>query len=344
MRKNFEPNIENLYKVLRRERPDRPVLFEFLIDEQLLRRHSAKFQGAEKGSLEYFAMIIDAFQHLGYDYAPLYPWDTNTLKFEKTEHATQASYSLNQAAMITDRASFEQYPWPDVNDGDYTVYERITAYLPEGMKLMACSNGGILENAIDICGFENLCLMAVLDPDLTHEIFDCIGQRYVDYYKIVSSFDSVGVCAVNDDWGFKTQTVLSPAMMREYVFPWTKQIIEVIHQNGRPVIFHSCGYLKIIMDEIIDDLKIDAKHSFEDEIYPIEEAYDWWHNRIALLGGIDVNFLCQKSPAAIKARACQLLEKTADSGGYALGSGNSITSYIPEENYLAMISAVDEFE
>jgi len=343
MRINFEPNIENLYKILRREKAERPVLFEFLIDDNLLRRHSKIFQNAEKGSIEYFAMTTDAFKNLGYDYSPLYPWDTETLQFEKAEHASIASYSLNEAAMITDRASFEKYVWPDTNDRDYSVYEKINAYLPDGMKLLGCSNGGILENVIDICGFENLCLMYMLDPDLAHEIFDNIGKRYVDYYEIVSAFDSVGVCVVNDDWGFKTQTVFSPAMMREYIFPWTKKIIEIIHENGKPVILHSCGQLKVIMDEVIGDLKIDAKHSFEDEIYPIEDAYDWWHDRIALLGGVDVDFLCKKSPAEIKARALNLLEKTADSGGYALGSGNSITSYIPEENYLAMISAANAF-
>ncbi|MDZ7376467.1 MAG: hypothetical protein ONB13_07585, partial [candidate division KSB1 bacterium] len=225
MSEKNRPDFEQLNRVLRREPVDRPVLFEFLIDDNLLRRHASKFQDAQKGSLEYFAMIVDAFKNLGYDYAPLYPWDTNTLKFEKAEHATQASYSLNQAALITDRASFEQYPWPNVYDGDFSVYEKIAAYLPDGMKLMACSNGGILENAIDICGFENLCVMTMLDPELAHDVFDSIGQRYVDYYKIVSAFDTVGVCAVNDDWGFKTQTVLSPAMMREYVFPWTQKII-----------------------------------------------------------------------------------------------------------------------
>lgn len=104
-----KPDFERLNRVLRRKPVDRPVLFEFLIDEDLLRRHSSIFQNAEKGSLEYFAMIIDAFKNLGYDYAPLYLWDTNTLKFEKAEHAIQASYSLNQAALITDRASYENY-------------------------------------------------------------------------------------------------------------------------------------------------------------------------------------------------------------------------------------------
>ena len=97
------------------------------------------------------------------------------------------------------------------------------------------------------------------------------------------------------------------------------------------------------MDEVIDDLGIDAKHSFEDNIYPIEQAYDWWHGRIALVGGIDVNFLCSKTPQEIENRARNLLETTSGKGGYALGSGNSITSYMPEENYRAMISVVNEF-
>ncbi|MCI0512237.1 uroporphyrinogen decarboxylase family protein [candidate division KSB1 bacterium] len=343
MKKNFSPNIGNLYRILKREKTERPVLFEFLIDDSILRRHARIFQRAEKGTIAYFAMVIKAFQNLGYDYAPIYPWDTNTLAFEKAHHDSQASYSLNEAALITDRASFERYDWPDPNNGDYRVYEKISAYLPDGMKLMACSYGGLLENAIDICGFDNLCMMTLLEKDLAREIFDHIGKRLVDYYNIVAAFDSVGFCVVNDDWGFKTQTVLSPTLMREYIFPWTRKMIKVIHAHGKPVVFHSCGNLKIIMDAVIDDLKIDAKHSFEDSIYPVEDAYDWWGNRIALLGGIDVDFLCAKTPAEIKARARRLLAKTADAGGYALGSGNSITAYVPEENYLAMISVVEEF-
>jgi uroporphyrinogen decarboxylase len=343
MNKNFKPDIENLYKVLRRERTDRPVLFEFIIDEAILRKYAQSFQHAEKGIIEYFAMVIDAFKNLGYDYAPLYPWETNTLKFNRAAHDSKASYSQNEGAVITDQSSFEQYTWPNPNCGDFSIYEEIKMYLPDGMKLLACSNGGILENAIEICGFENLCLMYMLEPELTHEIFENIGKRLFEYYKIVSAFDSVGVCVVNDDWGFKTQTIFPPGMMRNYVFPWTKRIIEVIHEAGQPVILHSCGNLEIIMDEIIDDLKIDAKHSFEDGIKPIENAYDAWHDRIALMGGIDVDFLCTKTLAEIRERTLKLLEKTIDSGGYALGSGNSITSYVPEQNYLAMLSAAAEY-
>jgi uroporphyrinogen decarboxylase len=344
MRKTFKPDIEYLLKILRREKTDRPVLFEFIIDDSLLRRHSNKFQNSPAGTLEYFLMVVDSFKNLGYDYAPIYPWDTNMLTFTKAQHATKESYSLNEAAVITDRSSFEKYVWPEPQQGDYDVFETISPSLPDGMKLMACSNGGILENAFDLCGFENLCMISLLDSEFTREIFENIGRRLLEYYQIVSAFDSVGVCVVNDDWGFKTQTMFSPELMRKYVFPWMRKIIQIIHENGKPVILHSCGNLKAIMNDIIDDLEINGKHSFEDEIYPIEDAYDWWHDRIALLGGIDVGFLCTKSPDQIRDRSINLLKRTSDTGAYALGSGNSIPPYVPEGNYLAMISSVEQFE
>jgi uroporphyrinogen decarboxylase len=97
------------------------------------------------------------------------------------------------------------------------------------------------------------------------------------------------------------------------------------------------------MDVIIDDLKLDGKHSFEDGIYPVEDAWDWWHERIAIMGGIDMDFLSRKSPGEVYLRARKLLELSFDSGGFALGSGNSIPDYVPVENHLAMIRAAVDF-
>jgi len=64
---------------------------------------------------------------------------------------------------------------------------------------------------------------------------------------------------------------------------------------------------------------------------------------VSMLGGIDVNFLATKSPDEVYRRCYEMLERTSDRGGYALGSGNSISDYIPYENFLAMIRAAHEF-
>jgi uroporphyrinogen decarboxylase len=297
----------------------------------------------QPGTLDFYRMVIDAFRRLGYDYAPVYTWESDLFSFPKGIHDSLASRSQNQGALITDRSSFERYPWPDAGRGNYELYKKLSAHLPDGMKLLGFSNGGILENATDIVGFETLCILYLTDPELTGEIFKNIGERLIRFYTIVASMESVGACVVNDDWGFKTQTMFPPEMMEEYVFPYTKKIVEVIHSNGKPAILHSCGNLKNIMDVIIDDLKLDGKHSFEDGIYPVEDAMDWWSDRIAIMGGIDMDFLARRTPEEIYRRSLRLLEKSSENGGFALGSGNSIPDFIPRENYLAMLRAAVDF-
>jgi uroporphyrinogen decarboxylase len=93
------------------------------------------------------------------------------------------------------------------------------------------------------------------------------------------------------------------------------------------------------MDSIIDVCKYDGKHSYEDTIEPVEAAYERWGNRIAIMGGIDLDFVCRKTPEEVYQRSRAMLERAEKHGGYALGSGNSIPEYVPQENYFAMISA-----
>jgi uroporphyrinogen decarboxylase len=341
--KAFQPDIELLYKVLRREKTHRPVLFEFIVNLETCREAAGLEKQPEPGSLDLYRMVIEAFKNLGYDCAPVYTGNSGLFSFPKGDHEALASRSQNQGALITDWNSFDKYPWPDANKGNYDLYAELGPYLPDGMKLLGFSNGGILENATDIVGFEKLCMIYLEDPELCGEIFKSIGERLLKFYSIVASIDTVGVCVVNDDWGFKSQTMFPPEMMEEYVFPYIKKIVEVIHANGKPAILHSCGNVADIMDVIIDELKLDGKHSFEDGIYPVEEAWERWSERIAIIGGIDVDFLARKTPEEIYARSLRLLEKTFFKGGFALGSGNSIPDFIPRENYLAMLRAAADF-
>jgi len=121
------------------------------------------------------------------------------------------------------------------------------------------------------------------------------------------------------------------------VFPWHKKIAEAAHLKNKPAVLHSCGFANDIMDDIIDDMKYNGKHSYEDVILTVEESYKRWGDRIGILGGIDVDFLINSSPEDIKKRSAAMLDMAEEKGSYALGSGNSIPEYIPYEKYRAMI-------
>jgi uroporphyrinogen decarboxylase len=116
-------------------------------------------------------------------------------------------------------------------------------------------------------------------------------------------------------------------------------MVNIAHASGKPILLHSCGQLTEVMDDVIDDLGFDAKHSYEDVIEPVEEIYERFGDRIAVLGGIDVGFLCDASHDEITRRSRAMLERSRDRGGYALGSGNSIPDWVPHDAYFAMTRA-----
>ena len=335
---NRKPDIENLYSVLRCEEPSRPTLFELFMNRPLYERLAERTL-TEDSPIENLRLVIDAYGAAGYDYASTHG---SNFKFESGRHKEKNTISLNDGFVITDEKSFERYSWPSPRDFDFSRLEEIKPWLPDGMKLMCMGPGGVLENVITLTGYDNLCLMLSDNPDLVQAIFDRVGRALLEYYEIALQYDTVGLLMSNDDWGFKHQTFLSPADMRRLVFPWHKKYVDLAHSKKIPALLHSCGYPVDIMDDVIDYMGFDGKHSFEDTIVTAEDSYELYHGRIAILGGMDVDYIIKHSEEEIYTRSRAMLNRTRGRGGYALGTGNSVPEFIPQEHYLAMIRAALE--
>ena len=336
-----KPDYTQLLKVLRREVPDRPTLFEFFLNGPLYELLDKGEAPVKNDGYDLLRKSIFAYKNAGYDYFTLHGSD---FSFPQKAKERQSTISINDADSISDWDTYEQYNWPNPESFDNEIrIKKAVEILPEGMKLIIYSPGGVLENTIALVGYDNLCMMLFDEPKLAKQIFDDVGSRLVRYYEQFIEYDSVCAIISNDDWGFKTQTMLSPEDMRKYVFPWHKKIVEVAHKHKKPVFLHSCGQLEEVMEDIIEDMAYDGKHSFEDTIMPIEDAYEKYKGRIALLGGLDVNFICTAKPEEIAARAKAMLKRAAKDGGYALGTGNSVPDYVPQSAYLAMVDVIREF-
>ncbi len=337
--KNRLPEFKNIAAVLEKKAPERPTLFEFFIN----RRLEKLFTGSELKQgcsfKDYVSHFVHCFSEAGYDYATIQSCGWGFSHVEDDSADGKDTISLNHRPTIYDRASFDAYTWPDVNAVDYSGLSDAASYMPKSMKLMVACPGGVLENVIGLTGYDNLCMMIYDDPELVSDIFDKVGQALLLHYKKVLEHKTVGILMSNDDWGFNTQTMLAPDDMRKYVFPWHKRYVELAHEKGIYAVLHSCGNYRDILSDIIDDMKYDGRHSYEDNIIPVEQAYEQLKGRIAVLGGIDVSLMTNGPAEEIFDRSRAMLERSAKTGGYALGSGNSIPSSIPDEHYLAMIKA-----
>jgi len=338
---NRKPIFENLLKVLRREVPSRPVLMELFMNHTIYSKYcDPKFlDGKEDASG--VGMMASAFANLGYDYFTLHGAGFG---FPQKGRDHKQTTTLNHEPAIYDKKSFDEYNWPNLDNFNLDYLKKAEPYIPENMKAVMIGPGGVLENIIGIMGYDNLCTKIYEDPGLVSDVAENVGKRIVRYYEKGTEYDIVGAAWGNDDWGFNTQTMLSPKHMREYVFPWHKKIVEAVHSRNKPCILHSCGNPEEIMDDVADDIKYDGKHSYEDNIMPVEDFYEKYHSRIAVIGGIDVNFIVTKTPEEVKERSAKMLERVAARGGYALGTGNSVPEYIPLDNYLAMLSAAYDLD
>ena len=75
---------------------------------------------------------------------------------------------------------------------------------------------------------------------------------------------------------------------------------------------------------------IDGKHSYEDVIMPVGRFQERWGGRIAVLGGLDINMLSARDARRrCAARRAELMDECGARGRYAVGSGNSVPSYVP---------------
>ncbi len=181
-----------------------------------------------------------------------------------------------------------------------------------------------------------LSLMLADDPTLVRMVFEKLGQLYVSANRILASMDAIGACRQGDDLGFKTSTFLPPKVLREHVFPIYKGMAAAAHAQGKPFVLHSCGDLKEVYEDVIA-CGIDAKHSFEDQILPVADFKKQYGRRITPLGGLDVDFICRSDEPALRAYTRKAVQQCWADGYWALGTGNSLTDYMPVGNYLVVL-------
>jgi uroporphyrinogen decarboxylase len=289
--------------------------------------------------------MVRAQRFLGYDYVRQgvddLPMPLNRAVTEDTaayQREGGRSYVDETRGPITSWEEFERYPWPDpaeVTTNALTWYDR---HLPDDMCVIG--SGGFAhfaEYLTWLMGYETLCYALYDQRDLVRAIADRLMGLYVPMLERILSYDRVKIVWGSDDMGFKTGPMIGPNDLREFVLPGHRKMAEMAHAAGRPYLLHSCGNLFSIYDDLIDDVKIDAKHSFEDTIEDVRELKPTYGQRMALLGGIDLDFLCRADEATIRARVRNTLDICMPGGGYCLGTGNSVANYIPLNSYLAMV-------
>jgi len=369
-----EPNADRLYTALsRRGTPDRVPFMELFADGEVMAAILGKplnyFSRELRSRREWeerMLSLIEFYETLGYDYvradtrdfeATLKLYEQNRRVLSAGEVGSRAyryktmdvAAELNRGerlwanedvGVIASWDDFKSFPWEDpetIAEEGNAGLEWVCDHVPSGMGVITGA-GSVLEPVMWLMGIKNFYVSLYKQPDLVDAMFKKVRELNIERFKLAAK-TSRRIVAFwgSDDWGYKNGLMISPAMMRRWVFPVHKKMAEIAHSRGSFYLLHSCGNLRAIMDDIIDYVKVDAKHSFEDTYLSVTEAKKLYGDRIALIGGIDMDVLARRSPKEVREYVSQVLKVCKPGGGYCLGSGNTVANYVPLENYLTML-------
>lgn len=361
-----KPDIERFVKAMKGEiAPERPPMCEYLIDDALMRpiledmlgrkwidkSDKTEYMGGQMEFCQENLNIVNAWldnqiafwYHMGYDYVrvevslplPAVSLVTNDTAQGNTEH-NRAWQGLNEGP-IQSWDDFHKYPWPSVTDDAFYIHNYICDHLPDGMGFITCHAGGVYEHVSRLMGYTGMCLNLIDQPDLVKAVADKLGELIFAYNARLLQLGRITSIFQGEDLGFNTQTLISPDDIRKYILPWHKKFAQQTHDAGKPYFLHSCGKIDCLMDELIDDIKIDGKHSFQDNVLSAQDYKKHWGNRVALLGGVDVHLLSTADEHGLRTYVRRMIEDCAPGGRFAIGAGNSIASYVPMNNYLTLL-------
>jgi uroporphyrinogen decarboxylase len=352
------PDFDELVRVLKgEETPGRVPLVEIGIDTDVLQSIQESYldapwalpfgvHGPVSPDEHYYQQLITLYYRLGYDFVPLWPLWVNHPpgKIRQARDTAEGSRGLREwvdesGALICSWEDFERFPWDRIYAAPETL-EMAARCIPGGMKVVVTAS--LFENVLEfLLGFKGLFFRMRNNPQLVEAVFDRWGQIVFEYYRSAVECDVVGAIFHADDMGFNTGTLISPADLRRLVLPWMDKYATLAHEHGKPFWLHSCGNLyrnsPSVMDDLIDQVRIDGFHSYQDVILPVEEVKARYGNRLALMGGVDMDKLATLPEDELRRYLRGILDRCMPGGRFALGSGNTIANFIPLRNYAILL-------
>jgi len=349
MRKN-EPNFNRLKKTLYLEEPDRvplvelwidPVIKENFLDKDLAGLKETTWLSSE--NLEQAQIEVEFYSKAGYDYIPWSPPFNFNLSVASSSGEespnTEEKYDRNCVPKNVEnltKDNFDTYPWPKLNNVNFSFLNKINQVLPNNMKVIV-RIFGILEQVIPLVGWDKFSYLYVHDNEFLDTIIKKVADIQIKAFKKAAKYDSVGAMWFTDDLAYADNLFASVKFYRKHLFPHYYKMSSICNKHELPFIFHSDGTLWKVFDDLAD-IGFNAIQPIEPKAMDIDEVKRKYGDRFCLIGNLDLNYtLTRGSTEEVKEETKKRIKSLAPGGGYCVGSSNAVTSYVPLENYKTMI-------
>lgn len=184
------------------------------------------------------------------------------------------------------------------------------------------------------CGFENLCMLFIDDPDFVQDMItfwtDFVSQMLARIFEHVT-LDRVGI---SEDMAFKGRSMISPAMVRRFLLPSYKRWVEQIKASGCQIIdMDSDGYIGELIPiwieagiNVCDPIEVAAGN----DIVAYRRQFG---RKMAYKGGVDKRAIA-RGGAVMEAELMRVVPPLLEDGGYIPGCDHGVPPDISWPNFV----------
>ncbi len=258
-------------------------------------------------------------------------------------------YSEATNAPLSGYTSVEEieanYEWPQPDWWDYSdIPNQIKGHEHEPIR------GGGSEPFLlykQLRGEEQAFMDLIENPEIVHYILDKLFE--LAYQNTLRIFEAIPgkviITYVAEDLGGQDRLMYSPEVIREFLLPGMKRMIELTKQNGSFVFHHTDGAVRDILPDLID-IGIEILNPVQWRCPGMEREglKRDFGDKLIFHGGVDNQYtLPFGTVEEVRQEVQDNYRILGENGGYILAPCHNIQSVGPAENVVAMYEAGYEY-
>lgn len=333
---------ERWLAVLRRETPDRLPMDYWTTEEA--RNKLLKHLGVSDEMEMLKRLHIDRpFSVSPHYVGPSLPADEDVfgIKYRNIDYGT-GTYREAIAYPLAEYATVEEieanYRWPSFDWWDYSgLPQQIAGYEEYPIRGGGSEPFLIYKN---LRGQEQAFMDLVLYPEIVHYCLDKLFElAYHNSLRIYEAIPGkVMISYVAEDMGSQEGLLFSPGQIREFLIPRMKRMIDLAHDVGAFVFYHSDGSVRKILPDMIE-AGIDVLNPIQWRCKDMdrEGLKRDFGDQVIFHGGVDNQYtLAFGSVEEVRQEVIDDLRILGAGGGYILAPCHNIQAVSPPENIVAM--------
>ena len=338
-------SIERFYATLNREPVDRPACWLGDPTPAAAEKLCSYYGVADMNELkkicgdDFYAVEIPYHSPTCNAIFAAFDWYRNGSNVD-VEHRTLTADGCFCDCEDVDDAEALDFPWPDPEKYiDPELCRKLVDEAPEGKTILGMMWACHFQDTCAAFGMQTALMNMVSEPELVHYVDDHIVEFYLKALKIFleATKGKIHAILIGDDIGGQNSLMISPKLVAEFVIPGAKKLIELAHNYGVKVIYHSCGAIADAIPQIIE--------AGADIIHPIqalaagmqpESLKEKFGTQVSFCGGVDTQeLLPHGTPEEVRAKVKEL--RTIFPTGLIISpSHEALQSDVPPENIKAM--------